>query len=141
MIIRLVKALLLFAIAGPLVGLAGLLGGFLVQDPSKAQLDLRLVFPLVAASYAFGVMPALVTGLGAWTFRNVLDRFSGGLLCAVVGALASATFWLVLPQSPLPWASIALLGILPGGLAGLVCGLVYFWSPENSGPRMSAPGR
>jgi hypothetical protein len=122
---------LLFAVVGPLVGLAGLLGGLVIQDPSRAHLDLRLALPLVGASYVFGVMPALVTGVGARTLRNKLDRYSGGLLCGVVGALTSAALWVVLPRSPLPWTSIALLGILPGGVAGLACGLVYFWSPEN----------
>src|SRR5262245_32828247 len=106
MIVRLFTALLFFGFLGPPLGLVGLFTGLLFFDSSNANVDLAHVVPLVALSYVFGVLPALVTGLTAWTFRNKLGRYWGGLACGFMGALSSAMFWLVLPKSPLPWSSV-----------------------------------
>ncbi|MNU82241.1 hypothetical protein D3C71_719190 [compost metagenome] len=129
MILSLVKALLLFALLGPLVGLAGLFAQEPLAVAGTPWGELLLTVPL---AYIFGIAPALAAGLSAWYLRAAKNRYFFATMVGVVGAVAASLFWLGLPQSPLPWTSIARLGAIPGGVAGLVCGLVYRWPPNNS---------
>ena len=126
MLISLLKALLLFGLVGPMVGLCCIVA----QDPSGFSTVLPSI--LVTTSFAFGVVPAVLTGLAAWTFRYKLPRYLGGLTCGVIGALASALFLVLLPIGMSSWESLVRLGVLPGGIAGFVCGLLYFWPPNSS---------
>jgi hypothetical protein len=128
MLVSLLKALLLFALLGPPFGLVGLL----VQNPSTVVAASTSDLLLIPLSYVFGLVPALSTGLVAWSLRRRLGRWSGAFLCGMVGAFVAALFWLVLPHSQLQGAQVLQLGILPGGFAGLVCGLIYYWPPNNS---------
>ena len=124
----LIKALLLFVLLGPLVGLLALL----IQASSAVAFSSSRDLLLIPFSYLFGAAPALATGFSAWLLRERLRRYSGMFWCGVIGASAATVFWWTLPQSPLPWESIASLGAIPGAAAGIVCGLIYFWPPNNS---------
>jgi hypothetical protein len=66
--------------------------------------------------------------MAAWIHgRNLGGRYSGALLCGIVGALTTGAFWLAVLQR----TSDALPGLLAGGFAGLICGSIYFWFPGN----------
>jgi hypothetical protein len=126
MIVSLLKTVLLFGLVGPLIGLCCVI----LQDTAGFTVVLPSI--LLLLSFVFGVVPAVVTGLVAWALRYRLPRYLGGIMCGVVGAVASVLFWTVLPQSALPIESLARLGAVPGGIAGFICGLAYFWPPNNS---------
>ncbi len=126
MIVSPLKTILFFTLVGPLFGLLGVVA----QDVRTFGTVSPAILLLV--SYGFGSAPAFATGVAAWLLRNKLGWFSGSLACGAVGALASVVLWLVVRHGTLPIESLVRLGMLPGGLAGLICGLIYFWPPNNS---------
>src|SRR5690348_2759377 len=126
MLVSLLKALLLFGLVGPLVGLCCII----LQDVAGFTAVLPLI--LLFLSFVFGLAPAIATGLVAWALRYRLPRYLGGVVCGAVGAVASALFWIALPQSTLSLESMVRLGAAPGGIAGFICGLAYFWPPNKS---------
>ena len=116
MIAGLLRALALFALVGPLAGLAVViaqdLSSFATANPT----------PLIFAGYLYGVIPALVTGAFAWSLRQRLRFSSGVISSSLVGAVASAICLAAFVDSDLLLASV----VFPGAVAGLVCGLLYF---------------
>jgi hypothetical protein len=124
MIVSLLKTLLLFGFVGPLIGLCCVVA----QDPAAFGAVLPGI--LVLLSFVTGLIPAVTTGLVAWSLRFKLPRYLGGLVCGAIGAMTSVLA--LLPLSEPSWESVFRLGIVPGGIAGFICGLLYFWPPNNS---------
>ena len=139
MLLSLTKALLLFLLAGPLLGLAAVI----LQEPTYAGVVLPAV--LIVLAYALGAVPALVTGLAAWAVRGKVGRYSGAILCGAVGASAAITRFIFLPnttmdwESMADWLSLAKAWMFPGAFAGLICGLIYFWSKKSSQAPRNVP--
>jgi hypothetical protein len=130
MIPSLVKAFLLFVLVGPLIGL----GCIVLQDSASFGAVLPPILVLMA--FALGVIPAAATGLTAWALRHKLSRYSGGVVCGLTGALASALY--LAPQGSLNMESVVRLGLAPGAVAGFICGLLYFWRPNSQARRGAA---
>ena len=128
MIASLLRAILVFGLVGPLIGLICVA----IQDPAGLVFKPSLLLGLLIFAYAIGLAPALATGLVAWTMRYRLRRYLGGPVCGAVGMLAAAFFLASTPYSVQSLSDGLQLGMIPGGVAGFVCGLLYFWPPNNS---------
>ena len=128
MIDSLLRAFLVFGLFGPLIGLICVA----VQDPVDLAFSSSLFLALVVFAYVFGLVPALICGLAAWTMRYKLRRYLGAPMCGVIGALTASLFLAPTPYSAQSLAEGLHVAMLPGGAAGFVCGLLYFWPPNNS---------
>ena len=128
MIASLLRAFLVFGLVGPLIGLICVA----LQDPKSPAFTPSLLLGLALFAYTMGLVPALAAGLFAWTMRYRLPRYLGGLGCGAIGALTAAFLLTPTPYNAESLRDAFQLGIMPGGAAGLVCGLLYFWPPNNS---------
>jgi hypothetical protein len=131
-----------FATVGPLVGGALILAPIMWSEQSQGHLANSaqgvgfLILGILAYSYAFGVVPAALTGglLGAvrdrggkWHWRRMaaLVGITVGFLCGAVQELLHASFWWPL------WTSQAVLLAIPSGLSAWACS--YFFRPSAQG--------
>ncbi len=128
MIASLLRTLLVFGLVGPLIGLACVA----IQDPAGLTFRPYLLLAMALFAYVFGLMPALLTGLIAWTMRYRLPRYLGAPMCGVIGTLTASLFLAPTPYTAQSLSEGLQMAIVPGGIAGLVCGFLYFWPPNNS---------
>jgi hypothetical protein len=128
------KTFLLFVGLGPLVGGAAVILAWTAEGSGVRAMNGAL--RLLPLWYLFGVGPAFLTAVVAWYFRAQLDRLPGAIVTCVVGALSTVAVWTLFDdwsRGPLSWDTFALRGLLPGGVAGAMCGLGYFGrSPSTS---------
>ena len=128
MIASLLRTFLVFGLVGPLVGLICVA----IQDPAGLAFSPSLLLALALFAYTFGLVPALITGLVAWTMRYRLRRYLGAPVCGAVGMLAASVFLAPTPYTAQSLTEGLQVAMLPGGVAGFACGLLYFWPPNNS---------
>ncbi len=126
MIASFLKALAVFVLLGPLFGFFGLL----IPGPAPLSLAVSKVH-FIPFCYIFGGIPALFTGVIAWRLRARFGRWSGALLCSIAGA-ATASVFLFAVLGQMQAAHVLRLGVFPGAFAGLACGLIYYWPPNQS---------
>ena len=128
----LIKTLVVYVLAGPLIGLVALLlsmqlrSGFTVR-PTKTDLY------LIPMAYLFGLLPALATAIGTYLLRKRTSFLIVALASGVTGAAFSSVIWLIQPD---PLITALQLGALPGFAAGLGSAVLarrfLRWPPSNS---------
>ena len=128
MIASLLRALLVFGLVGPLIGLACVA----IQDPAGIAFRPALLLAMALFAYVFGLIPAFLTGLVAWTMRYRLPWYLGAPACSVIGTLTASLFLAPTPYTAQSLGEGLQIALVPGGVAGLVCGFLYFWPPNKS---------
>ena len=127
---NILKGALLFGLLGPAIGL------LMVVVPIMAMTSawsLNAFLLLIPAAYFTGGIPAVITGAILGTTRSKLHGLWAYLLAAVVGALCSASYYLIVAARGGPdLRQMGLLFVLPGLAAGLVCGYIFLKPPNNS---------
>ena len=120
---------LLFAIAGPPLGLLlTLLPSLLASLADQGTSLLGAVVMLPVLGLVFGLPPALACGVVAGALKPWLPRWTGALLCALLGAALASLWFAAMDFSHnlgALWAPMA-----SGGIGG---GLVGAWYLRHNG--------
>lgn len=133
------RTALQFALLGPPLGLFAFIAAAVAVNPSQwhdRTWMLILVSVGLPASYVFGLLPALTTGVVFGMFqqpllsaRRPLYACGLGLLC---GGVISAAFEVAMRHHPELYAPVSMACV--GAAAGLVCGYITYrrWTRRPS---------
>ena len=129
MFINILKAIVLFGLLGPVVGL---LTVWIPGAATSGQWDLRSFALAVPFAYLFGFIPAICCGLFLGIFRSRLRGVRGYSIAAVAGAVCAAAYYLLLYAPDSPDLNRSSAFVIAGFIAGLVCGFAFLRSPPNN---------
>jgi hypothetical protein len=129
MLINILKAVILFGLLGPVVGL---LTSWIPAVVTTGQWDLRSLALAVPFAYWFGFIPAICCGLFLGVFRSRLRGVWGYLIAAVAGAVCSASYYLLFYAPDIPDLNRSSAFVIAGFTAGLVCGFAFLRPPPNN---------
>lgn len=119
------RFILIFSFLGPFIGAAAFLLVAIVQTPVDVAFAKQIPI-IIASSYMFGIVPALVTGLITLYLFNALAQkvpqlcWMHTVLAAIVGACVSFVFYFFVVPS-----NVILLFSL-GAFSAFVCSFIYW---------------